>query len=76
MKKYHLSEDTIKLLVKIKKWLKNETIQSKSKQRKISLVATRITLDSVLNRGYYTNDERELLNELRERYIKHINNKK
>jgi len=69
MKKYHLAEDTIRLLVKIKKWLVNETFQEKNKKRKISLVATRLKLDNILNRGYYTNDERELLNELRERYI-------
>lgn len=76
MKSHQLTHETAVLLGRIEKWLKRETDKQFIKSKKSLIMKTRILIDRILVKGYYSEEEKELLNELRRQYIKNIKNTK
>lgn len=58
-------------VIKIDKWLRN----SQSSDLTGLVEKSREVLDSILTKGYYTDKEKELLNELRVQYLEDIKSK-
>jgi hypothetical protein len=58
-------------VIKIDKWLRN----SQSSDLTGLVEKSREVLDSILTKGYYTDKEKELLNELRMQYLEDIKSK-
>lgn len=72
---HFLSKDTLILLTKIDKWLIgeiNKQKQTKVSHIKITLMKLRLQIDRIINRGWYNEIEKELLNDIRKEYINHI----
>lgn len=66
MKTINLNRDTLILLNKIDKWLKDEYSNTHNEE---VVLKTREYITTIMNRGYYNQQEQELLNELRSQYI-------
>lgn len=73
MKTFNLNRDTIILITKLDRWLKDEYTNGHNDD---VVLKTREFLSKVVDRGYYNQNERELLNELRSQWIKHEKGKK
>jgi len=72
---HFLSKDTLILLTKIDKWLIgeiNKQKQTKASHIKLTLMKLRLQIDRIINRGWYNEIEKELLNDIRKEYINHI----
>ena len=67
MKTYNLNKDTLTLLHKIDVWLKDKYQNSHNEE---VILKTREKISSIMNRGYYNEPEKDLLNELRSQYLK------
>ena len=67
MKTINLNRDTIILLTKIDKWLRDEYSNGLNDD---VVLKTREFITRVIKRGYYNQNEQDLLNELRSQWIK------
>jgi|DEB0MinimDraft_10_1074344.scaffolds.fasta_scaffold45492_5 hypothetical protein len=63
----NLNKDTLILLGKIDKWLRDEYANS---QNNDVVLKSREVISKIINRGYYNEHEQDLLNELRSQWIK------
>jgi hypothetical protein len=63
----NLNRDTIILLGKIDKWLRDEYSNG---QNNDVVLKSREVITKVIERGYYNEHEQDLLNELRSQWIK------
>ena len=63
----NLNKDTLILLGKIDKWLRDEYANS---QNNDVVLKSREVISKIINRGYYNEHEQGLLNELRSQWIK------
>ena len=72
MKTFNLNRDTIILLTKIDKWLRDEYANGLNDD---VVLKTREFITRVIKRGYYNKNEQDLLNELRSQWISSISNK-
>lgn len=66
MKTVNLNKDTIILLSKIDKWLRDDYTNGHNNE---VVLKTREVISKIIKRGYYNEQERDLLNELRSQYI-------
>ena len=73
MKTYNLNRDTIILLTKIDRWLRDEYTNGYNDD---VVLKTREFITTVINRGYYNKTEQDLLNELRTQWINYKRNAK
>ena len=73
MKTYNLNRDTIILLTKIDRWLRDEYTNGHNDD---VVLKTREFITMVIDRGYYNKTEQDLLNELRAQWIKYKKNEK
>ena len=67
MKTINLNRDTILLISKIDKWLRDEYNNGLNDD---VVLKTREFITRVIKRGYYNQNEQDLLNELRSQWIK------
>mgnify|MGYP000235618367 CR=1 FL=1 len=67
MKTIKLNRDTILLISKIDKWLRDEYNNGLNDD---VVLKTREFITRVIKRGYYNQNEQDLLNELRSQWIK------
>jgi len=72
VKTFNLNRDTIILLTKIDKWLRDEYANGLNDD---VVLKTREFITRVIKRGYYNKNEQDLLNELRSQWISSISNK-
>jgi len=63
----NLNKDTLILLGKIDKWLRDEYANN---QNNDVVLKSREVISKIINRGYYNEHEQDLLNELRSQWIK------
>lgn len=73
MKTVNLNKDTIILLSKIDKWLRDDYTNGHNNE---VVLKTREVISKIMKRGYYNEQERDLLNELRSQYISDNQGKK
>jgi len=66
VKHFKLHKDTIILISKIDKWLRDEYSNGHNSE---VVFKTREVITKIMKRGWYSEQEREFLNELRSQYI-------
>jgi hypothetical protein len=64
-----VTKQQLKFLKEMDKWLSNEPWQSEFEIK--TAMEVRTLIDKIEKRGYYYEDEADLLNLMREEYIKH-----